>query len=108
MYPAGQKSGLHGVAEPGGGFEYPVAWAQRAQTAERGKFDLLFLKDAATTRDGDPQALRRWPQYMVFFDPLTLLAWLASVTQRIGLQFDCISPREPVPGRDDDQHDRGR
>jgi len=60
-------------------------YAALAQTAERGKFDLMFLADAAATRDGDLQALRRWPQYMVFFDPLTLLAGLAAVTKRIGL-----------------------
>jgi len=60
-------------------------YAQLAQTAERGKFDLIFLADAAATRDGDLQALRRWPQYMAFFDPLTLLAGLAAVTRHIGL-----------------------
>lgn len=56
-----------------------------ARTAERGKFDLLFLADAVATRSGDMAALRRWPQYMCFFDPLTLLAALATATSRIGL-----------------------
>ena len=56
-----------------------------ARTAERGKFDLLFLADAVATRSGDMAALRRWPQYMCFFDPLTLLPALAAVTSRIGL-----------------------
>ena len=60
-------------------------YAQLAQTAERGKFDLMFLADAVAVRGGDLQALRRWPQYMAFFDPLTLLAGIAAVTRHIGL-----------------------
>ena len=56
-----------------------------AQTAERGKFDLMFLADAVATRDGNLAALSRWPQYMAYFEPLTLLASIASVTKRIGL-----------------------
>ncbi|MEH2469165.1 FMN-dependent oxidoreductase (nitrilotriacetate monooxygenase family) [Nitrobacteraceae bacterium AZCC 2161] len=60
-------------------------YVQLAQTAERGKFDLIFLADAIATRDGNLQALRRWPQYMAYFDPLTLLAGIAAVTTHIGL-----------------------
>jgi alkanesulfonate monooxygenase len=60
-------------------------YVQLAQTAERGKFDLMFLADSAATRAGDLNALQRWPQYMAFFDPLTLLAGIAAVTSRIGL-----------------------
>ncbi|MCA1452990.1 LLM class flavin-dependent oxidoreductase [Bradyrhizobium sp. BRP22] len=60
-------------------------YAQLAQTAEKGKFDLVFLADAIATRDGNLQALRRWPQYMAYFDPITLLAGLAAVTTHIGL-----------------------
>ena len=60
-------------------------YAQLAQTAERGKFDLMFLADAVAVRGGDLQALRRWPQYMTFFDPLTLLAGIAAVTRHLGL-----------------------
>jgi alkanesulfonate monooxygenase len=56
-----------------------------AQTAERGRFDLMFLADAVATRDGNLAALSRWPQYMAYFEPLTLLASIASVTKRIGL-----------------------
>jgi FMN-dependent oxidoreductase (nitrilotriacetate monooxygenase family) len=56
-----------------------------AQTAERAKFDLMFLADAVATRDGDLEALSRWPQYMAYFEPLTLLASIAAVTKRIGL-----------------------
>jgi alkanesulfonate monooxygenase len=56
-----------------------------AQTAELGKFDLMFLADASATRDGRLNALSRWPQYMAYFDPGTLLAGIAALTQHIGL-----------------------
>ena len=55
------------------------------RTAERGKFDMMFLADALATRDGNLQALKRWPQYMAYFEPTTLLAALAVATTRIGL-----------------------
>jgi N-acetyl-S-(2-succino)cysteine monooxygenase len=60
-------------------------YVQLAQTAEKAKFDLIFLADAIATRDGNLQALRRWPQYMAYFDPVTLLSALAAVTRNIGL-----------------------
>ena len=60
-------------------------YAQITQTAERGKFDLMFVADAVAVRDGRLAALSRWPQYMVYFDPLTLLPALAAVTTHIGL-----------------------
>jgi N-acetyl-S-(2-succino)cysteine monooxygenase len=56
-----------------------------AQAAERAKFDLMFLADAAATRDGRLQALSRWPQYMAYFEPLTLLSGISACTDRIGL-----------------------
>jgi alkanesulfonate monooxygenase SsuD/methylene tetrahydromethanopterin reductase-like flavin-dependent oxidoreductase (luciferase family) len=46
-------------------------YAEITQTAERGKFDLMFVADAVATRDGKIEALSRWPQYMAYFDPLT-------------------------------------
>jgi N-acetyl-S-(2-succino)cysteine monooxygenase len=60
-------------------------YAQLCQTAEKAKFDLMFLADAVAVRDGDVEALSRWPQYMAYFEPITLLAALASITERIGL-----------------------
>ncbi len=60
-------------------------YAQITQTAERGKFDLMFVADAVAVRDGKLAALSRWPQYMAYFDPLTLLPALAAVTTHIGL-----------------------
>jgi FMN-dependent oxidoreductase (nitrilotriacetate monooxygenase family) len=68
--------------DAGTNFEHYV---RLAQTAEKAKFDLVFLADAIATRDGNLQALRRWPQYMAYFDPVTLLAGLAAVTRHIGL-----------------------
>src|ERR1700733_14265924 len=60
-------------------------YARIAQTAERGKFDLMFVADAVAVRDGKLAALSRWPQYMAYFDPLTLLPALAAVTTHIGV-----------------------
>ena len=56
-----------------------------ARTAEAAKFDFVFLADTNAVRHGNLDALSRWPQYMVFFEPTTLLAAMASVTSRIGL-----------------------
>jgi alkanesulfonate monooxygenase len=56
-----------------------------AKTAEAAKFDLLFFADAAAVRGGDIEALSRWPQYMAYFEPTTLLAGIAAMTQHIGL-----------------------
>ena len=50
-----------------------------AVTAERGKFDLLFIADAVNT------GLDAHPGMMVRLEPLTLLAALAMSTSRIGL-----------------------
>jgi alkanesulfonate monooxygenase len=60
-------------------------YVQLAQTAEAAKFDLMFLADSAAVRGGSLQALKRWPQYMAFFDPFTLMAGIAGLTQHIGL-----------------------
>lgn len=68
--------------DAGTNFEHYVSVAQ---TAERGKFDLMFIADAITIRDGDLKALKRWPQYMAFFDPMILFAGIAARTSRIGL-----------------------
>ncbi|MDB5315978.1 MAG: nitrilotriacetate monooxygenase [Rhodospirillales bacterium] len=50
-----------------------------ARTAERGKFDLLFLADAVNTRPD------MHPSMVLRLEPLTLLAALAMVTEKIGL-----------------------
>ena len=56
-----------------------------AQLAERGKFDLMFLADGLAVRDGDMAALSRWPQYMAYFEPITLLSAIAAMTTNLGL-----------------------
>ncbi len=56
-----------------------------ARTAERGKFDLIFLADSLAIRPGDLKANGRWPQYMAHFEPLTLLSAMSAVTLRVGL-----------------------
>jgi FMN-dependent oxidoreductase (nitrilotriacetate monooxygenase family) len=68
--------------DAGTNFEHYVGLAR---TAERAKFDLVFLADAIATRDGNIEGLSRWPQYMAYFEPLTLLSALAAVTKNIGL-----------------------
>ncbi|MEH6945715.1 LLM class flavin-dependent oxidoreductase [Bacillus sp. JJ634] len=55
---------------------------EQAVTAERGKFDMIFLADvlsARATNSGFDQ------QCSVFFEPFTLLSGLAAVTKNIGL-----------------------
>src|ERR1700712_4685537 len=60
-------------------------YAEIAQTAERGKFDMIFLADNVGVREGRMEALSRSAQYIANFEPITLLAALSAVTQRIGL-----------------------
>ena len=60
-------------------------YAELAQIAERAKFDLIFVADTVAARDGDLDALKRWPQYMAYFDPTMLMAGISAVTQHIGL-----------------------
>jgi N-acetyl-S-(2-succino)cysteine monooxygenase len=63
----------------------PGHYLDMAKTAERGKFDLIFLADSLAIREGDLLAKGRWPQYMAYFEPLTLLSAMSSVTSRVGL-----------------------
>jgi len=56
-----------------------------AQTAERAGFDFLFYADSAATREAAIDSLHRSSQYTAYFEPTTLLASLATATERIGL-----------------------
>lgn len=79
---------LQGAGHHVAGWRYPgadsgsenLAHLQRiAATAERAKFDMLFLADGLTSgADAHPSMIAR-------FEPLTLLAALAMSTSRIGL-----------------------
>ena len=56
-----------------------------AQTAERGKFDMIFFADNLSTRVGDDEAISRSAQYIANFEPTTLLAAISTATKNIGL-----------------------
>ncbi|TDV05485.1 LLM class flavin-dependent oxidoreductase [Paraburkholderia caballeronis] len=56
-----------------------------AQTAEAGKFDLMFLADSLSVREAPLDALSRWPQYTAYFEPITLLSGIAANTKHLGL-----------------------
>ena len=75
---------LHPDAQIDAGQSFPY-FMNLAQSAERACFDFVFMADAVATRDGNMDALSRWPQYMAHFEPITLLAATASATRHIGL-----------------------
>ena len=75
---------LHPDSQIDAGQNFPY-FLELAQTAEHAKFDFVFMADAVATRDGNMEALSRWPQYMAHFEPITLMSATASRTQRIGL-----------------------
>jgi FMN-dependent oxidoreductase (nitrilotriacetate monooxygenase family) len=60
-------------------------YVEIAQTAERAKFDMIFLADSVAMREAHMDALSRSVQFVAHFEPLTLLSALAMVTERIGL-----------------------
>jgi FMN-dependent oxidoreductase (nitrilotriacetate monooxygenase family) len=60
-------------------------YVEIAQTAERGKFDMIFLADNVCVREAKMEALSRSAQYIANFEPITLISALAGVTDRIGL-----------------------
>ena len=83
-------SGLHpaGWLQPGLPPDHATNYAhytRMAQTAEAAKLDFIFQADAAGARDGNMNALSRNPTFMNDLEPVTLLAALAGVTDRIGL-----------------------
>ena len=86
FHPTGSHvaSWLHPEAQIDAGTNFRH-YVELAQIAERGKFDLMFIRDSAATRDGRLEVLSRWPQYMAYFEPTTLLAAIAAVTDHIGL-----------------------
>jgi FMN-dependent oxidoreductase (nitrilotriacetate monooxygenase family) len=62
-------------------------FAELAQLAEAGKLDMLFFADAVSSRLSNLEASSRSANQFAtqMFEPLTLLAALASVTKHIGL-----------------------
>src|SRR3954462_10268249 len=73
----------HPRAQADGGVNFPH-YAELARTAERGRFDMLFLADSAAVWEASPEALSRSPR-SDHFEPLTLLSALAAVTEHVGL-----------------------
>ncbi len=59
--------------------------AEVARTAERGKFDLLFLADSAAVSVFGTAESRGRMGKVVKFEPMTILSALAAVTSRLGL-----------------------
>ena len=67
-----------------------------AQTAERGKCDLIFFADGLGIRERDvPRALARQGRDIVDLDPLTLLSALAMVTHHMGSATASTTYHEP-------------
>ena len=81
VYPTGQHiSGWRlPEAEPRAGSENLAQQIWIAQTAERGKFDMVFFADALSTGPA------YHPSTVVRLEPLTLLSALAMKTTHIGL-----------------------
>jgi N-acetyl-S-(2-succino)cysteine monooxygenase len=86
---------LHGVGHHIASWRHPQsnpnlvrsfqAYADMARTAERGCFDMIFLPDNLSVREENPEAMKRVSDYIVQFEPLSLLCALAVVTKNIGL-----------------------
>jgi N-acetyl-S-(2-succino)cysteine monooxygenase len=74
----------HPQADPDAGVNFQH-YVRLAQSAERAKFDMIFLGDNYSVRDTHPEALRRSAQYIANFEPLTLLSALSSLTRHVGL-----------------------
>src|SRR5262245_11608325 len=60
-------------------------YVEIARTAERARFDMIFLADGVASRESDMEALTRFVQFVAHFEPITLLSALAMATNRIGL-----------------------
>ena len=69
-------------ADAGINFQHYV---EITRTAERAKFDMVFLADNVCVRDASMEAISRSAQYIANFEPITLLAALSAVTTHIGL-----------------------
>jgi FMN-dependent oxidoreductase (nitrilotriacetate monooxygenase family) len=73
----------HPLAQADAGINFRH-YAALAQTAERGRFDALFLADTVGVGPGDDSSLSRMAR-VAHFEPLTLLSALAAVTSHVGL-----------------------
>lgn len=86
---------FHGIGHHVAGWRHPSSnpqmmsdvgvYQEMAATAERGCFDVIFLPDNLAVRTEDPETLSRVTDYIVQFEPITLLSALAMTTRHIGL-----------------------
>lgn len=75
----------HPEVPPNPGLSF-VHYAEAARTAERGLFDMVFLADSLSARNGgEPVETLERTGHVVHFEPLTLLSALSAVTCHIGL-----------------------
>ncbi|ARV62661.1 nitrilotriacetate monooxygenase [Nostocales cyanobacterium HT-58-2] len=75
----------HPNAQADGGLNFQH-YRRIAQTAERGKFDMIFLADGVAVRErGQGTETLSRSGHVVHFEPFTLLSALSVVTERIGL-----------------------
>ncbi|MFC7396838.1 LLM class flavin-dependent oxidoreductase [Chelatococcus sp. GCM10030263] len=86
---------FHGIGHHIASWRHPSAdphlvtslagYVDMARTAERGGFDMIFLPDNLSVRESNLEALKHVSDYIVQFEPLSLLCALAPMTQNIGL-----------------------
>ncbi|WP_437908237.1 LLM class flavin-dependent oxidoreductase [Sorangium sp. So ce327] len=67
---------------PADGAQSPAHYVRLAQTAERGRFDFMFLSDTPSVFQDDREG---YGARVAVFEPLTLLSALAMHTQHLGL-----------------------
>ena len=60
-------------------------YTELARTAERGKFDMIFLADSPAMRAWPLERASRVATYVAGFEPITLLSALSALTTHIGL-----------------------
>lgn len=75
---------MHPNSPAGGEVSLPF-WIKLARIAEAAKLDFVFRADSPASRDGDIEAITRYPGLVAEFEPLTLMSALAAVTTHIGL-----------------------
>jgi FMN-dependent oxidoreductase (nitrilotriacetate monooxygenase family) len=73
----------HPDAQVDAGWNF-TRFAQLAQTAERGFFDMLFLADTSGVPSDDMENARH-TAYVAWIEPFTMMTALSSITRNIGL-----------------------
>lgn len=86
FHPTGHHTAAwrHPDAQADAGINF-AHYLEITRTAERGKFDMVFLADNLAVREARMEALSRSAVYVANIDPMTFIAALAVTTERIGL-----------------------